>query len=128
MRAMTRTLLVVALLVVLAVVALIIRNSPPTEGPTMNALAERYVRLVLALGQHDADYVDAYYGPPEWRKEAEAVKVPLSDIDAASADLVEDLAAIAPTNDRPGGHVEEEELLRLRHHYLTRQLGALRAR
>ena len=33
----------------------------------MNALAERYVKLVLALGQHDPDYVDAYYGPPEWR-------------------------------------------------------------
>ena len=33
----------------------------------MNALAERYVKIVLALGQHDADYVDAYYGPPEWK-------------------------------------------------------------
>ena len=29
----------------------------------MNELAERYVKLVLAMGQHDADYVDAYYGP-----------------------------------------------------------------
>ena len=33
------------------------------ENDSMNALAERYVKLVLALGQHDADYVDAYYGP-----------------------------------------------------------------
>ncbi len=33
-------------------------------GSPMNALAERYVRLVLAMGVHDADYVDAYYGPP----------------------------------------------------------------
>ena len=41
------------------------------ENETMNALAERYVKLVLALGQHDADYVDAYYGPPGWKKEAE---------------------------------------------------------
>ena len=31
------------------------------ENDSMNALAERYVKLVLALGQHDADYVDAYY-------------------------------------------------------------------
>ena len=38
----------------------------------MNTLAERYVRLVLALGQHDADYVDAYYGPAEWKMEAQA--------------------------------------------------------
>ena len=42
----------------------------------MSLLAERYVRLVLALGQHDADYVDAYYGPPEWRREAEAARRP----------------------------------------------------
>ena len=39
------------------------------------------MKLVLALGQHDADYVDAYYGPPEWRKEAEAAKRPLAEID-----------------------------------------------
>ncbi len=44
------------------------------ENDSMNALAERYVKLVLALGQHDADYVDAYYGPPEWQKDAEASK------------------------------------------------------
>src|SRR5688572_25613167 len=42
----------------------------------MNAVAESYVRLVLALGTHDADYVDAYYGPPAWRAEAEAAKPP----------------------------------------------------
>ena len=26
----------------------------------MDGLAERYVKTVLALGQHDKDYVDAY--------------------------------------------------------------------
>ena len=29
----------------------------------LNNIAEPYVKLVLAVGQHDADYVDAYYGP-----------------------------------------------------------------
>lgn len=29
----------------------------------MNAVAVRYAHLVLALGQHDPDYVDAFYGP-----------------------------------------------------------------
>ena len=37
----------------------------------MNTVAERYVKLVLAMGQHDPAYVDAYYGPPEWKAEAE---------------------------------------------------------
>ena len=47
------------------------------QAPQMNGIAERYVKLVLAVGRHDADYVDAYYGPPEWKKDSEGVKVPL---------------------------------------------------
>ncbi len=50
--------------------------APPTaerkDSFAMNRAAESYVKLVLSVGQHDADYVDAYYGPPEWRAEAEA--------------------------------------------------------
>lgn len=33
----------------------------------MNTIAERYVKLVLRLGVYDTDYVDAYYGPNEWK-------------------------------------------------------------
>ena len=33
----------------------------------MNTIAENYVKLVLNIGQYDADFVDAYYGPEEWR-------------------------------------------------------------
>ena len=87
----------------------------------MNALAERYVRLALALGQHDPDYVDAYYGPAEWKTEAEHAKVPLNEIDAAAADLADDLRTIAPPASAP-------ELTRLRHQFVTRQLAAFRAR
>jgi hypothetical protein len=87
----------------------------------MNALVERYVRLVLALGQHDPDYVDAYYGPAEWRTEAQHAKVPLAEIDAAATDLAGDLKAITPPPAEVG-------LPRLRHAFVTRQLDALRAR
>ena len=52
---------------------------------SLSSVAEQYVKLVLAVGQHDADYVDAFYGPPEWRKEAEAAKKPLAEIDAQAA-------------------------------------------
>ena len=58
------------------------------QAETMDRLAERYVKLVLAVGQHDPDYVDAYYGPPEWRKEADASKRAVSDIDRDAADLL----------------------------------------
>lgn len=35
----------------------------------MDSIARQYVQLVLALGKHDPNYVDAYYGPIEWREE-----------------------------------------------------------
>ena len=113
---------VVALGVLIAAIAgvnVMLSTSDPAS--TMNTLAERYVRLVLALGQHDADYVDAYYGPPEWRKEVEAEKPPLPDIDGRAAALAADLVEAAPSG-------AAEELVRLRHQYLSRQLEALRAR
>ena len=97
-------------------------SARPRSGRSdMNALAERYVRLVLALGQHDADYVDAYYGPAEWRTEAQHAKVPLAEIEAAATDLAGDLKAITPAPAEVG-------LPRVRHSFVTRQLESLRAR
>jgi hypothetical protein len=32
----------------------------------MNKIAEKYVKLVLKVGQADNNYVDAYYGPADW--------------------------------------------------------------
>ncbi len=91
------------------------------QDTDMNTLGERYVRLVLAMGQHDPDYVDAYYGPPEWRMQAEAEKRPLEGITADAGMLATDIAAAAPPE-------TADELPRLRHVYLARQLEALRAR
>ncbi len=40
------------------------------QGPkTMDDIAEDYVKLVLKIGQYDSDFVDAYYGPQEWKPE-----------------------------------------------------------
>jgi hypothetical protein len=115
--------LVFALVIVAAVAVAAVQwwRARPRSGSEMNALAERYVRLVLALGQHDPDYVDAYYGPAEWRTEAQHAKVPLPEIDAAAADLANDLRAIAPPASAAG-------LSRLRHQFVSRQLAAFRAR
>jgi hypothetical protein len=92
-----------------------------TENDAMNAVAERYVKLVLALGQHDTDYVDAYYGPPEWRKTAESAKQPLAEIEREAVAVAVSLNAAKPA-------ATAEELVRLRYEYLTKQLEALRAR
>jgi hypothetical protein len=108
-------------LFVLAACVTVMATVRAVENESMNTLAERYVKLVLAVGQHDPDYVDAYYGPPEWKEEAEARKRPLKDIDGVAAEVSDALAAAKPA-------VPAEEAVRLRHEYLTRQLAALRAR
>jgi hypothetical protein len=89
-------------------------------GDPMNGIAERYAKLVLALGEHDPDYVDAYYGPPAWRDEVRAKKPALDDIDTRAAALLEALNKIAT----PQG----DEASSLRHAYLARQLESMRVR
>jgi hypothetical protein len=105
--------------VLAAAVATVVART--AENDAMNGPAERYVKLVLAVGQHDTDYVDAFYGPPEWRKEAEAGKRPLADIDRDAAAVLAALASAPPP-------AKAEELVQLRHRYLTKQLEALRMR
>lgn len=95
-------------------------STTPAGADPLAPVAERYTRLVLALGQHDRDYVDAYYGPPAWQEQETAAKRPLAVIQAEADSLLRVLPALAPT----GG----DETVRLRHRYLTRQLEALRAR
>jgi hypothetical protein len=87
----------------------------------MNTIAERYVKLVLEVGQHDADYVDAFYGPPEWKAEADKHKVPLRQIDANAQRLIGEVPPLSTADRR-------DELVVLRREYLLRQLGSLRAR
>ncbi|MEY4634876.1 MAG: hypothetical protein RJA55_674 [Acidobacteriota bacterium] len=95
-----------------------------TAVDPMRGVAERYVKLVLAVGQHDADYVDAFYGPAEWRKEAEAARMPLAAIDQQAEALEKDVAVVTTTSPV----AKDAELWALRRQYLARQMSALRAR
>ena len=88
----------------------------------MNAVAERYAHLVLALGQHDPDYVDAFYGPAEWKTQAEKEKKSLDAIGAEAAELS---ATLAKT---PDAATSGDEMLKLRREYLQKQISALAAR
>jgi hypothetical protein len=106
--------------VLLPILLLSCRSAAPDTVRAMNEIAESYVKLVLAVGQHDADYVDAYYGPPEWRKAAQANKSRLPEIAAQASTLLERLQGLAPAG--------PDEMARLRHEYLLRQLQSLSAR
>jgi hypothetical protein len=113
-----RTAHVAAIIILAAASMTAVQRPQPTP---MNAIAERYVKLVLAVGQHDADYVDAFYGPPDWKTEAARHKTPLVDIAAAADGLIADLPNLSAAERR-------DELVVLRREYLRRQLEALRAR
>jgi hypothetical protein len=90
-----------------------------SPAPAMDSIAERYVKLVLAMGEQDPGYVDAYYGPPAWKAEAEAAKTSVATIADDARELRDQLAKLS---------VPTDELERLRYEYLTKQLSALGAR
>jgi hypothetical protein len=95
------------------------RNSVE-ETSEMDAIAESYVKLVLAVGRLDADYVDAYYGPQEWAAAAEVAAEPVVD------DLKNDVQTLIDRIDavpEPAG-----EMPALRRRYLSTQLRAVEAR
>jgi hypothetical protein len=109
---------------ILTVVALAVMTMGHAAVDPLKDASEQYVRLVLAVGLHDADYVDAFYGPPEWRKQVEAEKPSLADIDTRAEALATQLAKAPPAP----AVKSDAELWKLRLQYLERQLAALRSR
>jgi Domain of unknown function (DUF4440) len=89
------------------------------ENGPVGHIAQTYVQLVLAMGQHDPDYVDAFYGPVEWKTTAEQEKKPLDAIGTEATQLRTALEKIP---------VPVDEMGRLRREYLVKQLSALEAR
>jgi hypothetical protein len=86
----------------------------------LNSIAEPYVKLVLAVGQHDADYVDAYYGPPEWQ---EKVKTENQSLDSILQTALPLKSQVDSLNSK-----RSEDILQLRHQYLKKQISSLIAR
>ncbi|MGH6951891.1 MAG: hypothetical protein ACREH4_13570 [Vitreimonas sp.] len=81
--------------VIAALLLMLAAACAPRAEPNLNPLAEQYVRLALEIGTHEEGYIDAYYGPPEWKTEAEASPRPTAElkpaVDALSAQIAEAL-------------------------------------
>jgi len=108
-----RALSYLALLVVLSACSESGQEAPPAN---LDPLAERYVKLALALGEHDEHYVDAYFGPPEWREQAATEAKPLQNIIDAATSLAAEVRAV---------DVAGDELLELRQDFLATHLESL---
>ena len=93
------------------------KQSEVPDVLSLDSISESYVKLVLAVGQHDDGYVDAYYGPPEWREDVESRGRTLEEIRSEARELLEQMPA-----------PEADEMLALRRGFLERQLSSLVAR
>lgn len=98
-----------------------VRVVPPAQM-SMEQIAEGYVKLVLAYGQIEPGYVDAYYGPAEWPLQAEAEGKSVLAIRNVLAKLQHDIGSA------PLAEGLDPALGELRRSYLRNQLGALAAR
>jgi hypothetical protein len=64
------------------------------HAEAMDSIAEHYVKLALAMGEHDAAYVDAYFGPAEWREQAKKMELGLPEIVEEAGALLEELKGL----------------------------------
>lgn len=93
----------------------------PNEA--LNLIAEDYVKLVLEAGLYDPYFVDAYYGPEEWKPAnltEENVEIPVNDFLIKIEKLKNQLKEIDQT--------KLSEVLILRHRFLEKQLTAVQGR
>lgn len=90
----------------------------------MNMIAEDYVKLVLNIGQYDPDFVDAYYGPKEWR---ENLKTGLSFDSTAYKELSTKVDTLL-NNLESLADYKATELETLRYRYLYKQLLACKTK
>jgi hypothetical protein len=90
----------------------------------MNGIAENYVKLVLNIGQYDADYVDSYYGPEEWRSSLKSNllfdSTAYKNLSAKTDELLNELESL--------GEYKADDLEKLRFRYLYKQLLACKTK
>jgi hypothetical protein len=81
---------------VIALLALLLGGCASMEGgrESMDAIAADYVRLQLQIGEKEAGYIDAYYGPPEWQTAAKLIPRTLPELAARTAVLTTRLDAV----------------------------------
>ena len=59
-------------------------------------VVRQYIRLSVALGDHDPNSLDYYYGPSEWVADVRAHPPKLAEIKQASLDLIARLQSTSP--------------------------------
>lgn len=71
---------------------LITRCSSETHMNKISQLAEQYVKFALSAGKLDGDFVDAYYGPTDWKTSAQDISI--DSLTSIAMSMVQELNAI----------------------------------
>lgn len=110
------------LALVLACAACVQKPAPQTVSPAdpLDDIARQYVMLSLEIGTHEDGYIDAYYGPAEWKQAAETAPRALPELAQAVDALDARLSGIDATG--------RETLVQRRAAFLRAQLNAARTR
>jgi hypothetical protein len=110
------------LALVLACAACVHKPAPQAVSPAdpLDDIARQYVMLSLEIGTHEDGYIDAYYGPAEWKQAAETAPRALPELAQAVDALDARLSGIDATG--------RETLVQRRAAFLRAQLNAARTR
>lgn len=81
----------------------------------IDLISRDYVKLTLELGEQEAGYVDAYYGPADWATAAKAKPRDMRELGNGIVDLMLRLDALPPSDDA---------LVEARKRFLSAQLEA----
>lgn len=92
-------------------------SAKQTEQQKLNALAEKYVRLGLTIGQYDSAFVDAYYGPDSLKPQTAKSETFPKDSLLASVDILKAETGTLAEN-------TTNDTIRLRANWLVQQLTA----
>ena len=73
--------------------------APSAPADPVGEIARDYLLLELGVGLHDPDHVDAFFGPAEFEREAQAAGRSLTELDELAAALADRIAALPPARD-----------------------------
>ena len=106
----------------LALICLLLANcSTKLKPDSIEVIAEKYVRLVLQVGQYDSAVVDAYFGPEEWKpNEQKAAIFPEETLVNSANDLLSKCKTLLDSKS-PNLNIRRVEILQ-------KQLIALRTK
>jgi len=106
------------------VIILMVSCSPQKKITDMDSIAEKFVKLVLRVGQYNSAVVDAYYGPEEWKPveltEKQKSNFPADDFISQVEELQNDLTYIESAKLSDEG--------KMRKIFLSKQVTAIKTR